>query len=47
MWFTPIRDLPHPDVLQGDDAPRLLVRRELEVVQAVVIEDEPSEIDRN
>ena len=34
--------VPHPDVLEGDDAPGLLVGGELEVVEAVVVEDEPA-----
>lgn len=37
-----ILDLPDLDVFQGDNAARLLVRRVLEVVQAVVVEDEPA-----
>ena len=32
----------HLNVFQGDDAPRFLVRGELEVVETVVVEDEPS-----
>ena len=31
----------HLNVFQGDDAPRFLVRGELEVVETVVVEDEP------
>ena len=33
---------PHRDVLEGDDASGLLVRGELEVVEAVVVQDEPA-----
>lgn len=36
-----VRTFPHRNVLQGDDASRFLVRRVLEIVQTVVIEDEP------
>ena len=34
----------HRDVLKGDYSSRFLVGRELEVVQAVVVEDEPSSL---
>lgn len=37
-----IARLPHGDVLQRNDAPGFFVRRVLEVVQAVVVEDEPA-----
>ena len=41
VLLRPVRHLPHPDVLQRDDAPWLLVRRELEVVEAIVVQDKP------
>lgn len=36
--------LAHQDVLQRDDASRLLVRRVLKVVEAVVVQDEPASL---
>ena len=35
---------PHPDVLQGDDALGHILGRVLEVVQALVVQDEPSSL---
>ena len=37
-------NVPYRDVLKGDYSSRFLVGRELEVVQAVVVEDEPSSL---
>ena len=42
MRLAPVRNFPDPDVLERDDAARLLVGGELEVVEAVVVEDEPA-----
>ncbi len=42
MRFAPVRNFPDSDVLERDDPPGFLVGGELEVVEAVVVEDEPA-----
>lgn len=42
MRLISILDLPDLDVLQWNDAARLLVCGVLEVVEAIVVEDEPA-----
>lgn len=42
--LVPVLDLPDLNVLEGYYAPRLLVRRVLEIVQTIVVEDEPSSL---
>ena len=42
MRLAPVRHLPDTDIFQGDDSPRLFVRREFKVVEAVVVQDEPT-----
>jgi hypothetical protein len=41
-----IGHLPDPDVFEGNDSSRLLVGGELEVVEAVVVQDEPASLPR-
>lgn len=44
MWLASIWNLSDPDVLERDDAARLLVGRELKIVEAVVVQDEPASL---
>jgi hypothetical protein len=41
VWLLSVLSLPNLDVFQRNDPPRLLVCSVLEVVEAVVIQDEP------
>ena len=46
VGFVAVLHLAHLNVLQRNDSARLLVRRVLEVVEAVVVEDEPAPLPR-
>ena len=42
MLLRPVTHFSHPDIFQGDDTTGLLVCGELEVIQAIIVENKPA-----
>lgn len=46
MWLAPIGHLANANVLKRNNSAGLFVSRELEVIEAIVVEDEPAALPR-